>query len=1751
MATLMLFMLIAPMALTLVGLAAKPPISSKIDPNVVEDLRSGKVSEFVVILKEPDWSIVRELSKAGGRAAVVSYLRAHAELIQAKVEYLVRYGGGTVLRKFWIVNAILVRGTLRTANVIAASPYVKKIIPNFEVHVIEPISKAKVGPKQSVESWGISKIRAPEAWDEGYTGEGVRIAIIDTGVDITHPALQGKMLTTDPSDPHYPGGWMEFDEDGNPVCSEPHDTDGHGTHTSGTALGGDTEDVLIGVAPGATLMHALVLPGGSGTFAQVMAGIEWAVDPYNCDGTSTGLPAHVISMSLGASNYYGNYLLPAIKAAIEANIVVVAAIGNDGPGTSSNPGNVWGVFGIGATDQDDNVADFSSGEVVNWPDPPSDWPFYDTYPSTYVKPDFSAPGVGITSSVPGGGYESWSGTSMATPHVAGTVALILQAAGWTDFSHPDTPEAVYEILNQTVPDLGDPGQDTRYGWGRIDAYEAVELAKQFAKKTGVEGHVYDSYDNSPIPWATVTVLETNETIEVNDEGYFKIPLDPGNYTLLIQAWGYESQTLSVEVVSGNGTIAGTVQDYVTGDPIAGALINISNGSMSWVTYTNSSGAFSVEVPAGTYEVFAGASGYVNQTKEVSVAEDEVALVSFTLVKESDLATLYGWVKDASTGDPVDGATVRLVEAGLETVTGADGYYEFTNVLPGNYTLEINASGYEPYTQLVELGPGAVVENNVSLTPSAAPGGVAIVGNVHYYTEPHLDQVVEEVLGVTPVMYDNVSMIMQDLRSGASFDLIIVDHIVRAYSISNFTEILEFLNRTKDAGIPVIFLSTSYSSMGGIQALYQNDTYFEAYGYPAPDERSYGYPAPSYVKVYVPQDLAGAAIFNGIEWDGTDGNFTWFYLADLGESSYADYDAYNFTDDLGIAPLAFINDTYNGKSGVGLAIWSPAPGLYWYYLASWGESYWMQYYEPGSDGMYSNNTLTLLKNVIFLAASGASPLAKTPSSTGERRLIKPSRYTTVEVYLEREPWGTLEGYVHDTEGHPLAGAKVTIEGAPFIIETDASGHFSHWLPTGTYTVTVTKEGYTSFTTTVTITEGATITIDAELRKLTWIAVMYDYAGSLKSLIESRLSGVYVKDFSDWESLHDEVLAGGYDVVIFAGYYYAADPEDPTLFTDVVEYMNESGKGLIFLDSWGNYAYGIRLLNIYYGDPGTREYDYNNGYVYYIVERAHPIFRGYSVGQKIYIVLSSDADYAWFGNFSGTKLASIGADSAGVVGDGVAVKEFSNGAKWALLATLVPTQWNTIDDLSEDAKKILINAIVWMSTKALNVSVSPSTAVPGDEVTVTVSGGEPGLEVAIYFNTQHIGNITLGSDGEGVLSFTVPTVPGGTYTVEAVASTYYGSATLTVVAGLVVTPSTVAQAKQFTARLVGADALTKYYLFIDGNMISFFITDINGTAETVINVPYYIGSGTHAVRIVAEDGNEIAEASISVIRGELYTFLNNKFSNIEELIQSLTDEVSGLRSMLEAMNVTLAENSAAILEAIGSAKTSIEALIASKTGEVLVAINTSGGVILARLDDIETAVGNNAELVNDVKEMLANVNESLTESVRAAKEATVSELSGIISNYTGYLVDVINDSSLGVIGAIKSSETLIVANLSKAFNDIVGIIETKTGDLYALLDTKFGVIAANITTLKELTGNKFDEVMSKLGEIRDSQDSMYSTIQTEAGTIKAKIDALNDQFRSGTEEIKGVADAGSRNALIAAILSAGALLSILGIAFMRRF
>ncbi|GAA0244919.1 hypothetical protein GCM10009000_070860 [Halobacterium noricense] len=434
---------------------------AKIDPA----LENAEGNVQVLLLFEQT-SVAPEMDDA----EAIRHLKQHAaETSRESISQLESRNGVEVQNTFWIVNAasVTVDTTAVDINELATIDGVKSIIKSQEYTVPEPQNSEAADSEASADdtTYGLDQIRAPQVWDElGTRGEGAKIAVLDTGVDITHPDVE--LYTDDPSDPTYPGGWAEFDDSGNIVPgSEPRDSHYHGTHTSATAMGGASSGTAIGVAPEADLIHGMVIPGGSGSTEGVIGGVQWAVEE----------DADVASLSLGAGcglfgPVYNDAWIPVIENARSLGTAFVSSSGNSGEGCVGSPGNDFNSSSIGASDINRDIAEFSSGQEIdksNWENPPESWP------DTFIKPDVSAPGVDVLSAEPGGSYQELSGTSMAAPHVAGTVALMRSA-------NPDASvEEIENALESTAEkpddwDAPEDERDTRYGMGIIDAYAAVD-----------------------------------------------------------------------------------------------------------------------------------------------------------------------------------------------------------------------------------------------------------------------------------------------------------------------------------------------------------------------------------------------------------------------------------------------------------------------------------------------------------------------------------------------------------------------------------------------------------------------------------------------------------------------------------------------------------------------------------------------------------------------------------------------------------------------------------------------------------------------------------------------------------------------------------------------------------------------------------------------------------------------------------------------------------------------------------------------------------------------------------------------------------------------------------------------------------------------------------------------------------------------------------------------------------------------------
>lgn len=340
--------------------------------------------------------------------------------------------------------------------------YINRIIDAPTPPEVKRLPSAVAAAENEVSTWGLQKTNALASWGTfDAKGKGIKVAVLDTGVDASHPSLKGRVKK-----------FAEFDRRGNTVkeggASIAYDSGQHGTHCCGTVAGGLAKRIKIGMAPEADLFAGLVLKGGSGTDAQILAGMQWAIQ----NG------ADVISMSLGGLSMTPDVLDTYTRTIITANragIPVIVAMGNDGHQTSGAPGNDFFALAVGATDAEDRTAGFSGGRTQIITE--SRFINRRYLPLVYRKPEVSAPGVAVYSCIPGNDFASWNGTSMATPHVAGAVALLLSATKIKNVAANRRAYLIKDILTSTVDELGESGQDQRYGYGRIDVLRAIGYAR--------------------------------------------------------------------------------------------------------------------------------------------------------------------------------------------------------------------------------------------------------------------------------------------------------------------------------------------------------------------------------------------------------------------------------------------------------------------------------------------------------------------------------------------------------------------------------------------------------------------------------------------------------------------------------------------------------------------------------------------------------------------------------------------------------------------------------------------------------------------------------------------------------------------------------------------------------------------------------------------------------------------------------------------------------------------------------------------------------------------------------------------------------------------------------------------------------------------------------------------------------------------------------------------------------------------------
>ena len=595
-------------------------------------------------------------------------------------------------------------------DLLAADPLVEYAQPN---HVRRTFLQPANDPNLSSQ-WALQTVQAAQAWGlipnqyltsaTAATGR-VIVAILDTGVDCTHPdfANAGGSSTNSAL-----GGQLLFSSSvalvattkSSPACAW-QDDHGHGTHVAGTVAAATNNGA--GVASLAYPVQLIVMKvlnsQGSGSDSTIASAITMAADAG----------AQVISMSLGGAGY-SQTLQDAIAYAWQRNVLVVAAAGNSNSNTLTFPAAAQFAMGVAATDSGNAKASFSNfGPSV----------------------DIAAPGVSILSTVPtyqnalgGLNYQTLSGTSMATPHVSALGGLIAVASPGTSAA------AIGERIQQSAgSSIGNGGWDQNVGYGIISAFNAISGTLRPSTVGGMVGQIVDS---SGLPASGAVVLLNGQLQTTAADGLYRFSnISAGNYSATVSLAGSASQNLTVTIPAGAdttfpvnmgvtyGRFSGSTSDL--GQAAAGIVVQgLSSGLIVATTFTDASGAYTLWVPGGTYDLRVSAVSRFSATVTgKSVAAGGNTTVNLTIAR---LGNIVGTVRNG-TAQAVANAQISTTSAGFTTGTSTDafGNYSTAGLPVGTYTVTASAAGL-PTTSVNNVSAVADSSTTANITMSSGSSG---------------------------------------------------------------------------------------------------------------------------------------------------------------------------------------------------------------------------------------------------------------------------------------------------------------------------------------------------------------------------------------------------------------------------------------------------------------------------------------------------------------------------------------------------------------------------------------------------------------------------------------------------------------------------------------------------------------------------------------------------------------------------------------------------------------------------------------------------------------------------------------------------------------------------------------------------------------------------------------------------------------------------------------------------------------------
>ncbi|MFC9245290.1 S8 family serine peptidase [Streptomyces sp. NPDC057136] len=669
-----------------------------------------KVTFWVSLVEEADVPSARAAKGKTAKArAVYETKTAFAKKSQAGVIKLAE-DAGAAYTSFWIANTVQITGDKALAEKIAARPDVAAIEADDPVTIPDPLPGTSEPEVDAVE-WNLDRINAPKVWNDlGVRGDGIVVASIDSGVQFDHPAVAAAYRGLK-ADGTYDHAYNWFDP--TKVCTGtvPCDNNGHGTHTMGTMVGDDGAGNQVGVAPGARWIAAKGCGTSSCAQATLLASGQWMVAPTDASGANPrpDLAPDVVNNSWG-SNVIDTWYKATVQSWRDAGIFPAFSNGNNGSGcnTSGSPGAYSNSYSSGAFDINNAIASFSSrgtGEAGT------------------LKPNLSAPGVNVRSSWMGGGYNTISGTSMASPHTAATVALMWSASPAIRGNIAETEK----LLDQTAIDTdnttcgGTAAKNNVWGEGRLDAYAAVSATPR--GPLGALGGTVGSGD-AAVADATVTLDgPMKSTVTTGADGSYALPkVMVGDYRVTVSKFGFHPTESTVTVVENetatkdftleqapSATLGGTVRTEAGVE--AGANVVVQGTPVKTVSAAD--GTYSVTLPVGTYNVA------VTPVSRCATAASVSVELTASVTKDLDLASradTFGTTCRAGTGAFPTGDT----KLAMSSATSGSARFD----LP--FPVGLYGKTYRAATATTEgvLGLGSVSTSSVngSLPTTGTPNG---------------------------------------------------------------------------------------------------------------------------------------------------------------------------------------------------------------------------------------------------------------------------------------------------------------------------------------------------------------------------------------------------------------------------------------------------------------------------------------------------------------------------------------------------------------------------------------------------------------------------------------------------------------------------------------------------------------------------------------------------------------------------------------------------------------------------------------------------------------------------------------------------------------------------------------------------------------------------------------------------------------------------------------------------------------------